>query len=92
MANELDIKKLGLYLVEGFVEVDSTSGQVVVRTEDPEGRVLDFDPVPILRELKGQEVRVVIVPLASVFELETLAKRLEDTGEASVIVDPPGSN
>jgi hypothetical protein len=86
---EIDIKKLGLYLVEGFVEVDPMTDRVTVRTEDDKGNQVDFDPIPVLSNLKGQEVRVVIVPLASVSQLEEIAKKQEASGGPVLVVDPP---
>lgn len=90
MAEEkIDIKKLGLYLVEGAVEIDPLTDRVYVRSIDSDGNPVDFDPVPVLTQLKGQEVRVVIVPLASVAYLEEVAKKAQDQGESVVVADAP---
>jgi hypothetical protein len=72
---DIDIKKFGLYLVEGTVTVESD--RVVVKSEDSDGNLMDFDPIPVLRSYEGKEIRLVIVPLTSVVELENLAKDLD---------------
>jgi hypothetical protein len=86
---DIDIEKLGLYLVEGFVEVDPLSDKVTIRAEDKDGNTISFDPIPVLEKLKGQEVRIVIVPLVSVQQLEALVKNQEASGGPVLVVDPP---
>jgi hypothetical protein len=71
---ELDVDKLGLYLVEGTVEVDPITNQVTIRTVNREGQPFSFDPVAVLAQFKGVEIRFVAVPMTSVAELEALAK------------------
>jgi len=86
---EVDFKTLGVYLVEGVAEVDPMTDRAYVSTVDQQGNHIEFDPVPVLRQFKGQEIRVVIVPLASVAQLEELARKVESQGEQVKVVDPP---
>jgi hypothetical protein len=81
---------MGVYLVEGVVEQDPMSDRFVIRTSTADGKPFTFDPQAVLGQLKGQEVRVVIAPLASVQQIEELVRQ---QGETSVIevVDPPGT-
>jgi hypothetical protein len=85
------MKKLGIYLVEGTVEVDPLSNRVTIRTVDPKtGDPISFDPIPALAFLSGKEVRFVLTPMASVQILEELHKKsLEDQGDTS---SKPGPN
>jgi len=86
--NELDIKSLGVYLIEGVAEVDPITDRVYVRTVDQQGNPIEFDPVPVLRKLKGQEVRVVVIPLSSVAQLEELARKIDAAGTSVESVTP----
>jgi hypothetical protein len=83
--NKLDFKALNIYLVEGIVEVDPMDDKVTIRTVDQQGNPLSFDPIPALAHLKGQEVRLILTPLASVETVEEYAKKLETS---STPVDP----
>jgi len=71
-----DITK-NVYIVEGPVVEES--GRLLIQTVDGEGRPLSFDPQSALQHFKGQEVRLVVVPLLTVKQLEDMAKNL---GEA----------
>jgi hypothetical protein len=84
----LDLKALNVYLVEGVVEVDPLDDRPTIRTQDQQGNPISFDPIPVLHALKGQEVRVVITPLASITTLEEHVKSLPSEGEPVVLVDP----
>jgi hypothetical protein len=83
----LDLKALNVYLVEGVVEVDPLDDRPTIRTQDQKGNPISFDPTPVLLTLKGQEVRVVITPLASITTLEEHVKSLSSEGESVVLVD-----
>lgn len=85
----LDLNKLGVYLVEGIAEVDPLTERVTVRTVNSNGEPLDFDPIPAIASLKGQEIRLVIVPLASVTYLEEVARKATEKGDTVVVADPP---
>lgn len=86
----VDVKKLGIYIVEGTVEVDPIGGDITIRTIDPKtGDPLSFDPFQALMGLNGKEVRFVLTPMASVSILEEIYKKSFVEGES----DPkPGSN
>lgn len=73
---DIDVKSLGIYIVEGTVEVDPLSGKVTIRTVDPKtGSPFSFDPIPPLTLLNGKEIRFVLTPMASVSILEELHKK-----------------
>jgi hypothetical protein len=80
----IDVKKLGIYFVEGTVEVDPISERVTIRTVNPDtGEPISFDPIPVLASLSGKEVRLVLTPMASVSIIEELhRKALQDELEA----------
>lgn len=69
----------GTFLVEGVVELDPMSGRYVLRQAKEEIRKQtgedSFDPQAALATLRGQEVRIVIVPLATV---QMVVKALSD--------------
>lgn len=90
--SEVSFKSLGVYLVEGVVEVDPITDRPYVRTVDDRGEPVDFDPTPVLQSLKGVEVRVIVVPLASVAQLEDLARKAEVQGEQITVIDAPNSD
>lgn len=72
----VDVKKLGIYIVEGTIEVDPIGGGITIRTIDPKnGDPLSFDPIPPLMSLSGKEVRFVLTPMASVSILEEIYKK-----------------
>lgn len=88
---DIDTKSLGIYLVEGTVEVDPLSGKVTIRTVDPKtGDPLSFDPIPPLTQLNGKEIRFVLTPMASVSILEELHKKA--LVEQSRPAEDPNSN
>jgi hypothetical protein len=73
---DIDVKSLGIYIVEGVVEVDPLSGKVTIRTVDSKtGDPFSFDPIAPLSLLNGKEVRFVLTPMASVTILEELHKK-----------------
>lgn len=72
---ELDLSK-DVYIIEGPV-VESPEGRLTVRTVDSTGQSIDFDPQSALAHFKGQEVRLVVVPLLTVEKLEAMARQLE---------------
>jgi len=87
----IDTKSLGIYVVEGTVEVDPLTDKVTIRTvypgtDDP----LSFDPIPALSSLNGKEVRLIITPLASVSILEELHRK--SRVEQGAPSDKSGSN
>lgn len=88
---DIDVKSLGIYIVEGTVEVDPLSGKITIRTVDPKtGDPLSFDPIPPLSSLNGKEVRFVLTPLASVSILEELHKK--SLVEQSISTEDPKAN
>jgi hypothetical protein len=87
---DIDIKKLGIYLVEGTVEVDPLTEKVTIRTVNPNtDEPFSFDPIPALEMLDGKEVRFVLTPMASVSILEELHKK---SVEQEKPIEKPGSN
>jgi hypothetical protein len=88
---DIDIKSLGIYIVEGTVEVDPVTGGVSIRTVNPKtGDPFSFDPIPAISMLNGKEVRFVLTPMASVSILEELHKK--SLIEESDSTEKPGSN
>jgi len=83
-SNSIDVKKLGIYFVEGTVEVDPISERVTIRTVNPDtGDPISFDPIPVLASLSGKEIRLILTPMASVSIIEELhRKALQDELEA----------
>ena len=86
--NKLDFNALNIHLVEGVVEIDPMDDRVTIRTVDQQGNPLSFDPIPVIAHLKGQEIRLIITPLASVTTVEEYAKKLETSPSPVVVVDP----
>lgn len=85
----IDMKKLGIYLVEGTVEVDPITETVTIRTVNPEtGEPLSFDPIPALANLSGKEVRFMLTPMASVSIIEELYRKSNESSYGS----DPSSN
>lgn len=81
---------MGVYLVEGTVELDPMTDRLIIRTVDPNGNPVDFDPQVVLRQLKDQEIRVVIAPLMAVREVERLVRNQQAQGENVTLGEPPG--
>jgi len=83
-SNSIDVKKLGIYFVEGTVEVDPISERVTIRTVNPDtGDPISFDPIPVFASLSGKEIRLILTPMASVSIIEELhRKALQDELEA----------
>ncbi len=76
----IDVKKLGIYLVEGTVEVDPITEKVTIRTVNPDtGEPLSFDPIPALSNLNGKEVRFMLTPMASVSIIEELYRKSNES-------------
>lgn len=80
---------MGVYLVEGIVEQDPMSDRFVIRTVDQEGKPITFDPQAVLGQLKGQEIRIVVAPLATVQEVERLVRQQQAEGH-NVQAGEPG--
>jgi hypothetical protein len=73
---DIDVKSLGIYIVEGTVEVDPITGSVTIRTVNPKtNEPFSFDPIPAISMLNGKEVRFILTPMASVSILEELHKK-----------------
>lgn len=83
-----EINTSDLYIVEGVVESDPLSGHCTVRTA-VNGQPFSFDPQAALKHFAGREVRVVVVPLATVSQLEEAYQQASAQGEAVEVVDPP---
>ena len=66
------------YLVEGIVEEDPLTGQCTIRTEDQLGKPFSFDPQMAFLQFKGREVRFVLVPLATIAQLEEAQRQLDE--------------
>lgn len=79
------------YIVEGVVETDPLTGLCTIRTGDGRGKHFNFDPQSALQHFKGQEVRFVLVPLATIAQLQKLAEQAGLTGEAVDLVDDPSN-
>ena len=87
--SEIDIKSLGIYIVEGTIEVDPLTEKITIRTFNPKtGEPFSFDPIPAMAMLQGKEVRFVLTPMASVSILEELHKK----SEAQVDPEKPATN
>ncbi len=67
---------LGL-MVEGVVELDPMSGRLVVRCEDDQGNFQFHDVQEHLLRYKGQEVRCIITPTATIQQLAKMVERGE---------------
>ena len=86
---DIDIKSLGIYVVEGTVEVDPLTEKVTIRTVKPNtDEPFSFDPIPAMAMLNGKEVRFILTPMASVSILEELHKRSEVEADS----DKPSTN
>jgi hypothetical protein len=68
-----------IYIVEGPVVEDPCSGRLSVRAVDQEGKSFDFDPQSALLHFKGQEVRLVVVPLLTIKQLEEMQEKLGES-------------
>jgi hypothetical protein len=51
---------------EGVVEIDPMTGRMVIRTDKPDGTCDYLDVQEALTKYEGQDVRVVIVPQATI--------------------------
>lgn len=74
------------FIVEGIVELDPMSGRYVIRQVEEEFEsqskmVGVFDPQAALATLHGQEVRVIVVPLATVQAVEKTLQALETSSK-----------
>lgn len=75
------------FIVEGIVELDPMSGRYVIRQVEEEFdsqskmMVGVFDPQAALATLHGQEVRVIVVPLATVQAVEKTLQALESSSK-----------
>jgi hypothetical protein len=75
---DIDMKSLGIYFVEGTVEVDPLTDKVTIRTVKPgTDEPFSFDPTPAFAGLNGKEVRFILTPMASVSILEELHNKSE---------------
>jgi hypothetical protein len=59
---------------EGVVEIDPLTGRMVIRTERPSGDYIYLDVQEALAKYAGQEVRVVIVPFATIHRVADLVE------------------
>lgn len=77
------------YIVEGTVEQDPMTDRFTIHTHDQRtGRSISFDPEGALAMFKGQEVRLVLAPLAHIAEIERLVAKQQESGEEAFVVDP----
>ncbi len=65
---------LGL-MVEGVIELDPMSGRLVIRYEDKSGVFQFHDIQEQLLRYKGEEVRCIITPMASVAKLAHMVEQ-----------------
>lgn len=79
------------YLIEGVVETDPLTGLCTIRTGDGQGKHFNFDPQSALQHFKGQEVRFVLVSLATIAQLQKLAQQASALGDQLEIVDDPSN-
>jgi hypothetical protein len=77
------------YIIEGFVESDPLTGYCTIRTEDESGTQINFDPQSGLKTFCGREVRLVLVPLATVAQLQRLEREAQENGSPVEIIDDP---
>lgn len=71
------MSELESFLVEGVVERDPITGYCTVRTSAEDGSPLSFDPQSVLTQLDGQEIRIVVAPLATIAQIEQLVRQLD---------------
>ncbi len=64
-------------MVEGIVELDPMTDRLVIRYQDKEGTVQTADVQERLLQYKGQEVRCIITPTATI---QQLARMVESGG------------
>jgi hypothetical protein len=64
-------------MVEGTVELDPMSGRMVVRYEDAKGELQFVDVQERLAAYNGQDVRLLVTPLATVAKLHGMVERGE---------------
>ena len=91
-SNKIDLQALNVYLVEGVVEVDPLDNTITIRTVDQQGQPFSFDPLPVLNRFNGQEIRLVLTPLASVATLEEYVKTLDSPDVPVVLGEPHKSD
>lgn len=89
-----DLSELKMFLVEGTIEADPFTNHCTIRTVFPDnGKPFSFDPQQALKEFIGREVRLVLVPLATVAQVEEAVKRAESKDATSMqileVVDSP---
>lgn len=76
---------------EGIVEQDPMSGHYLVAMRDAEGRLSTVDAQEVLAAYKGQHVRIVITPFATIERLNKLVEAGEMGLEQASYVPPKGS-
>ena len=64
---------LGL-MVEGVVELDPMTGRLVVRYEDSKGAFQTVDVQEQLQRYRGEQVRCIITPMATVAKLAAMVE------------------
>jgi hypothetical protein len=74
------------YIVEGTVEKDPTTERFVIRTVDPQGAPLVFDPQRALGTYLGAEVRMILTSFETISRLQEMAEQ----GQLETPVDPKG--
>lgn len=80
-----EINTSEVHIVEGVVESDPFTGYCTIRDA-----AQSHDPQTALKSLAGREVRLVVVPLATLAQIEQLAREAEAQGESVQVVDAPG--
>lgn len=67
-------------IVEGIVELDPMTGRLVLRCERPDGGFSYTDVQASLERYRGEEVRFILTPLATINKLASLV----EAGELSL--------
>jgi hypothetical protein len=73
------LSETSTYILEGVVEEDPLTGLCTIRTEDEQGNPFNFDPQVGLKTLKGREVRLVLVPLATIEQIQRLEQAARES-------------
>jgi hypothetical protein len=72
-------------MAEGVVELDPMTGRLVLRCERPEGGFDYIDVQAVLERYKGEEVRFIMTPFATINRLAEMVEAGEiEMGDAQV--------
>jgi hypothetical protein len=65
------------HVKEGVVEIDPMTGRMVLRCTAPDGAVEYFDVQQALERYRNEEVRVIIVPFATINKVAQMVENGE---------------